>query len=139
MCVSFNLASCYLAMEFCSKLGACLTRLSSSVVPSSFMEDCSFGAGSPTYGFRKDRSAADLFVYLTHHWAQTIESKVDGEFSNPRLLINAGIPQGCVLSPTMFLLHIIDMLGITVIHSYLCLSGPNLTKSDWNLRLSRYL
>lgn len=85
------------------------------------MEDCSFGAGSPTYGFRKDRSAADLFVYLTHHWAQTIESKVDGEFSNPRLLINAGIPQGCVLSPTMFILHIIDMLGITAIHSYLCL------------------
>lgn len=120
------------------------------------------------YGFRKGRWAGDLLVYLTHRWAQAIESKgealvvsldvakafdrvwhkallsklssyglpeklcewvycfladrsikvvVDGECSDS-LSVNAGVPQGCVLSPTLFLLHINDMLQISGIHCY---------------------
>jgi hypothetical protein len=120
------------------------------------------------YGFRKGRSAGDLLVYLTHRWAQAIESKgealavsldvakafdrvwhkallsklpsyglpeklcgwvgsfladrcikvvVDGACSDS-LSVNAGVPQGCVLSPTLFLLHINDMLQTCSIHCY---------------------
>ncbi|XP_063540969.1 uncharacterized protein LOC134749894 [Cydia strobilella] len=120
------------------------------------------------YGFRRGRSAGDLLVYLTHRWAQAIETKgealavsldiakafdrvwhkallsklpsyglperlcvwvssfladrsikvvVDGECSDS-MSVNAGVPQGCVLSPTLFLLHINDMLQISGIHCY---------------------
>lgn len=120
------------------------------------------------YGFRRGRSGGDLLVYLTHRWAQAIETKgealavsldiakafdrvwhkalvsklpsyglpeklcewvtsfltdrsiktvVDGECSE-LMSLNAGVPQGCVLSPTLFLLHINDMLQISGIHCY---------------------
>ena len=37
--------------------------------------------------------------------------------------INARVPQGCVLSPTLFILHINDMLSIDNIHCYADDSG----------------
>ncbi|CAF4943736.1 unnamed protein product [Pieris macdunnoughi] len=120
------------------------------------------------YGFRRGRSAGDLLVYLTHRWAEAIESKgealavsldiskafdrvwhrallsklpayglteklrnwissfladrsikvvIDGACSDLKP-VNAGVPQGCVLSPTLFLLHINDMLKLSNIHCY---------------------
>ncbi|CAF4908224.1 unnamed protein product [Pieris macdunnoughi] len=120
------------------------------------------------YGFRRGRSAGDLLVYLTHRWAEAIESKgealavsldiakafdrvwhrallsklpayglpeklctwisslladriikvvIDGACSDLKP-VNAGVPQGCVLSPTLFILHIIDMLQLSNIHCY---------------------
>lgn len=120
------------------------------------------------YGFRRGRSAGDLLVYLSHRWAQAIETKgealavsldiakafdrvwhkallsklpsyglpvklcnwvtsflagrsmrvvVDGACSDSKS-VNAGVPQGCVLSPTLFLLHINDMLQSGSIHCY---------------------
>lgn len=120
------------------------------------------------YGFRHDRSAGDLLVYLTHRWAEAVESKgealavsldiakafdrvwhrallaklpsygipeglcnwiasflsdrsirvaVDGCCSDVKP-IDAGVPQGCVLSPTLFILHINDMLQTGSIHCY---------------------
>ncbi|CAF4954294.1 unnamed protein product [Pieris macdunnoughi] len=118
------------------------------------------------YGFRRGRLAGDLLVYLTHRWAEAIESKgealavsldivkafdrvwnrallsklpayglpeklcdwissflsdrsikvvIDGAYSDLKP-VNAGVPQGCVLSPTLFLLHINDMLQLSNIH-----------------------
>ncbi|CAK1593890.1 unnamed protein product [Parnassius mnemosyne] len=120
------------------------------------------------YGFRRGRAAGDLLGYLTHRWAEAVESKgealavsldiakafdrvwhkallsklpsyglpeklcnwitsfladrsikvvVDGACSDYKS-INAGVPQGCVLSPTLFLLHINDMLQTSNIHCY---------------------
>lgn len=120
------------------------------------------------YGFRRGRSAGDLLVYLTHRWAEAIESKgealavsldiakafdqvwhkallvklpsygipeglctwlssfldrrsikvvIDGCCSDV-LRINACVPQGCVLSPTLFILHINDLLSIDSIYCY---------------------
>lgn len=120
------------------------------------------------YGFRRGRSAGDLLVYLTHRWAEAVESKgealavsldiakafdrvwhkallsklpsfglpdnfckwvasflvdrsikvvVDG-FCSDLKPVNAGVPQGCVLSPTLFLLHINDMLQTSDFHCY---------------------
>ncbi|RVE40593.1 hypothetical protein evm_014757, partial [Chilo suppressalis] len=63
------------------------------------------------YGFRQSRSAGDLLVF------RSIKVAVDGACSDSKS-VNAGIPQGCVLSPTLFLLHINDMLQIDGIHCY---------------------
>lgn len=48
---------------------------------------------------------------------RSIKVVVDDSCSES-LNINAGVPQGSVLSPTLFLLHINDMLSIGSIHCY---------------------
>ncbi|CAH2097689.1 unnamed protein product [Euphydryas editha] len=87
------------------------------------------------YGFRQRRSTGDLLVYATHLWGKpsinmlpaygiptslctwisdflrerSIRVVVDG-YTSDLLTINAGVPQGSVLSATLFLLHINDLL-----------------------------
>lgn len=48
---------------------------------------------------------------------RSIKVVVDGSCSESKP-VNAGVPQGCVLSPTLFLLHINDMLFNSSIHCY---------------------
>jgi hypothetical protein len=50
---------------------------------------------------------------------RSIAVRIDGAISN-QLPINSGVPQGSVISPTLFLLYINDLLSITSnpIHSY---------------------
>ncbi|VVD05636.1 unnamed protein product [Leptidea sinapis] len=48
---------------------------------------------------------------------RSLQVVVEGYCSNPKPE-NAGVPQGCVLSPTLFLLHINDMLDTSNIHCY---------------------
>ncbi|CAK1580278.1 unnamed protein product [Parnassius mnemosyne] len=67
----------------------------------------------PSYGLPEK-----LCNWITSFLAdQCIKVVVDGACSDYKP-INAGVPQGCVLSPTLFLLHINDMLLTGNIHCY---------------------
>ncbi len=69
----------------------------------------------PSYGFYPS-PCTFISSFLS---GQSISAVVDGYYSKPKSM-NSGIPQGSVLSPTLFLLFIIDLLSITEcpIHSY---------------------
>ena len=68
---------------------------------------------------------------------RTISVVVDGSTS-PSFPINCGVPQGSVLSPTLFLLFINDLLGVTSnsIHSYADDSTLHASSSFSNCPLS---
>ncbi|CAG5046898.1 unnamed protein product [Parnassius apollo] len=67
----------------------------------------------PSYGLPEK-----LCDWITSFLAdRSIKVVVDGASSDCKP-INAGVPQGCVLSPTLFLLHINNMLQTRNIHCY---------------------
>ena len=69
----------------------------------------------PSFGFPPSICTL-LLDYLSN---RSLSVVVDGSVSPPQS-INSGVPQGCVLSPTLFLIFINDLLSITSnsIHSY---------------------
>ena len=69
----------------------------------------------PSFGFPPSICSL-LLNYLS---GRSLSVMVDGSVSHPQP-INSGVPQGCVLSPTLFLIFINDLLNVThnPIHSY---------------------
>ena len=67
----------------------------------------------PSYGL-PEKLCKWVTSFLTD---RSITVVVDGSCSDRRS-VNAGVPQGCVLSPTLFLLHINDMLQTSNIRCY---------------------
>ena len=69
----------------------------------------------PSFGFPPSICSL-LLDYLSN---RSLSVVVDGSVSPPQS-INSGVPQGCVLSPTLFLIFINDLLKVSLnpIHSY---------------------
>ena len=69
----------------------------------------------PSFGF----SPSICSLLLNYLSDRSLSVMVDGSVSPPKS-INSGVPQGCVLSPTLFLCFINDLLSISSnhIHSY---------------------